>query len=410
MEVAPKNDINRHISQEILRQLIQKKSFLLKSLVLKNHLRKCQRCSEIVNIKNYLQQIAGRTKPVESESHPDTSDLDDSMARIYDSSLSKQEAADFLHHISSCSQCFEYVSFVLEDSLTPVPEAIEQQIAALTDISLAAIVLKEIPPQESIFQKILSKMKKRFDQIKEGGIVPIPEPRPVPGSIKGPWARKLEKILVPQLVYALELLIAVGGGGFGGYRYYVTTHRINQAHELLVENHRLYMADTPRLSGGYASTGIGMLMDEDAPPSFLSQAFDLTEQAIENGSKSVQAKQLQAQIFIIQKEYNKADSVFNLIADRDRHLAAVLNDLGVLKYKKEEWQEAIEYFEATIQVNSDFKEAYYNLALAQNKLGKKQEAISTLDEYLKFKNDVGWKNAALNFLQKLREEISKNKI
>ena len=153
-----------------------------------------------------------------------------------------------------------------------------------------------------------------------------------------------------------------------------------------------------------------MLMDEDTPPSFLSQAFDLTEQAIENGSKSVEAKQLQAQIFIIQKEYNKADSVFNLIADRDRHLAAVLNDLGVLKYKKEEWQEATEYFEATIQVNSDFTEAYYNLALAQNKLGKKQEAISTLDEYLKFNNDVEWKNAALSFLNELKEEISENKI
>ncbi len=146
-----------------------------------------------------------------------------------------------------------------------------------------------------------------------------------------------------------------------------------------------------------------MLMDEDAPPSFLTQAFDLTEQAIENGSKSVTAKQLQAQIFIIQKEYNKADSVFNLIDDKDRHLATVLNDLGVLKYKKEEWQEATEYFAATIQVNSDFTEAYYNLALAQNKLGKKQEAISTLDEYLKFKNDIGWKNAALNFLNDLKE-------
>ena len=80
-----------------------------------------------------------------------------------------------------------------------------------------------------------------------------------------------------------------------------------------------------------------------------------------------------------------------------------MNDLGVLKYKKEEWQEATEYFEATIQADMNFTEAYYNLALAQNKLGKKQEAISTLDEYLKFKNDIGWKNAALNFLNDLKQ-------
>ncbi|MCH7774443.1 MAG: hypothetical protein IH784_08575, partial [Bacteroidetes bacterium] len=87
MEVAPKNDINGHISQEILSQLIQKESFFLKSLVLKTHLKKCQRCNEIINIKNYLQQIAGRTKPTENKSHPEVSDLHDSIARIYDSSL-----------------------------------------------------------------------------------------------------------------------------------------------------------------------------------------------------------------------------------------------------------------------------------------------------------------------------------
>ena len=106
MEVAPKNDINRHISQEILSQLIQNESFFLKSLVFKNHLKKCQRCSEIVNIKNHLQQIAGRTNPAENKSHPEISDLHDSISRIYDSSLSRQDAANFLHHISSCSQCF----------------------------------------------------------------------------------------------------------------------------------------------------------------------------------------------------------------------------------------------------------------------------------------------------------------
>ena len=375
-----------------------------------DHLKTCEQCSELVNILKLAREISHSLKPDNEWVHPSTLQLSETITKIYENSISGQEAANFINHVESCSLCFNFVAMTVEESLSPVPERVLEELKAYSDISLAEMVLKESPPEPTIFQKILSRIKKSLDKIKEGGFVPIPEPRPVPGSIKGPWVRKLENILVPQLVYALGLLIAVGGGGFGGYRYYVTTHRINQARELLVENHRHYMADTPRLSGGYRSTGIGMLMDEDAPPSFLTQAFDLTEQAIENGSKSVEAKQLQAQIFIIQKEYNKADSVFNLIADRDRHLAAVLNDLGVLKYKKEEWQEATEYFEATIQVNSDFTEAYYNLALAQNKLGKKQEAISTLDEYLKFKNDIEWKNAALSFLNKLREEISKNKI
>jgi len=57
MEVAPKNDINGHISQGILSQLVQKGSLVLKSLNLENHLKKCQRCDEIVNIKNWFVEI-----------------------------------------------------------------------------------------------------------------------------------------------------------------------------------------------------------------------------------------------------------------------------------------------------------------------------------------------------------------
>lgn len=405
MEVAPKNDNNGHISQEILSHLVQKGSLVLKSLNLEIHLKKCQRCDEIVNIKNYLQQIAGRTKPIKNKSHPEISALRDNISRIYDSSLTKQEAADFLHHISSCSQCFEYVSFVLQDSLTPVPEEIEEQIAELTDISLAEMVLNEVPPQESLFKKILSNIKKSLEKIRD---IPVPQPRPVPVSIKGPWARKLEKILVPQLAYGLGLLIAVGGGGFGGYRYYATTYRLNQTQEILTENYKIYQGGTPRLSGGYASKGIGELMAPAEMPSYLNQAFSLTKKAIASGSKSHKARLLQAQIFIIHKNYHKADSVLTLIEEQDKHLAPVLNDVGVLKYKKEEWQKAVDYFEAAIQANPDFTEAFYNLALAQNKLGKGEEAISTLNEYLKFKNDVGWKRAALDFLNELKEDVSKN--
>ncbi len=403
MEVAPKNDISGHISQEVFGQIIQKESVLLNSSEIKKHIKECQRCNEIVNIKNYLQEIASGTNPDENKSYLEDSDLDDIISRIYDSSLPKQEAADFLSHLSSCSECFEYVGFVLEDSLTPVPEEIEEQIAELTNISLAEMVLNEIPPQESIFQKVLSKIKKSAEKIKEGGFLPVPEPQPLPVSIKGPWVRKLEKILVPKLAYGLGLLIAVGGGGFGGYRYHVTTHRINQAHELLVNNHRIYMADTPILSGGYKSTGIGMLMSPTKKITYLTQALSLTKQAIENGSKSARPRQLQAQIFIILGDYTKTDSIFNLISTNDRNSATVLNDLGVLKYRKDEWKGAEEYFEAAIQADPDIAEAYYNLALAQNKLGKKEEAVSTQNEFLKFNNDEGWEIAASQFLNELNK-------
>jgi hypothetical protein len=361
--------------------------FVRKDAARKDHLKNCEKCSELVNILQHARKISKNLKPEPKVSHLSTLQISETITRIYDDSISSQEAANFLNHIESCSICFNFVAMTVEESLSPVPEEVLEEIKAYSDISLAKLALQAPPkPKPSVLSQFLKtvhgKFKKSFKKEKSEGTFPI-----------------------PKLAFLILLLIMVGGGS-GGYRYYVTTHKINSAADLLTDNHRIYHADTPRLSGGYASKGIDELMNPAKMPSYLNQAFSLTKKAIASGSKSPKARLLQAQIFIIHKDYYKADSVLTLIEKQDKHLASVLNDFGVLKYKKEEWHAASVYFEAAIQANSNLTEAYYNLALAQNKLGKKQEAISTLNEYLTFKNDVGWKNAALDFVQKLqnREE------
>ena len=67
------------------------------------------------------------------------------------------------------------------------------------------------------------------------------------------------------------------------------------------------MSETPRLSGGYASTGISMLMsDEDEKENYLDSASRKIKIADDYDSGLADAKQLQAQIFFIQKqEYKK---------------------------------------------------------------------------------------------------------
>lgn len=391
---------NNHISQNEIFPLSRK------NRTIQDHLKECQQCSELVNILRHARKISKNLKPEGEASHPSTLQLSETITQIYECSISPQEAANFIHHVESCSQCFYYVVMTVEEALSPIPDAVLAEIEAYSDISLAEKALQAAPaPTPSRLSKSLKtvqeKMKKSGEK-KEGGALTIPQSvRPV----RIPWTRKLEQLLVPQLAYALVLLIAVVGGTFGGFRYYQTTYRINKAESLLTENHRIYMANTSRPSGGYASKGIDVPMagEESAEKSsYLTQAFSLAEQAVENGSKSPKARLLQAQVFIIQKEYHKADSVFNLIDDK--YLDIVLNDLGVLKYNQEEWQQAKEFFEAAIQANPEFTEAYYNLALAQNKLGKKEVAISTLNKYLSLENDEGWKNAALSFLQKLQNE------
>lgn len=316
--------------------------------------------------------------------------LDDLLMRTFAGITEPTDAQQFIDGLMFSPLFYQRLIIKLS---TVTPEIVLDEVPEMAQI--------KVKSDEEILSQVVAQVK---------GDEPSAEIEPYSKPIRI-WDKirefpLLPPTLVPRLPYAFATLLFLTLGVFWGVRFYNTSYRIHKAEKLLIENHRIYMAETPRLSGGYASTGIGMLMAGDEPRDYLTQAFDFTEQAIENGSKSPKAKQLQAQILIIQNDYPKADSVLNQIDYKARNSATVLNDLGVLKFRQEDWEAAAQYFESATHTDPKFIEAYYNLALAQDKLGQKQEAISTLNEYLKFKNDIEWKNAALSFLQKLqnREE------
>src|SRR5690242_3394978 len=59
-----------------------------------------------------------------------------------------------------------------------------------------------------------------------------------------------------------------------------------------------------------------------------------------------------------------------------------LYNKGVEAAKRSEFPVAIKYFSKAIQINSLFKEAYFNLALAQSRLGDYQRSIENYSHVL----------------------------
>jgi hypothetical protein len=205
--------------------------------------------------------------------------------------------------------------------------------------------------------------------------------------------------LYPRYAFAFVLLIIITLSVHFTLLYYHTSYQLLKARDLLTNNYRIYMKDTPRLSGGYQSSGISMLLAGENNKSYLEQALQYTQKALAKDKKSAQARLLQAQIFMINHEYQKADSVLSQVKERT---AFFYNDTGVLKFLKEDLSTAVKYFKLSIDTDKKCKEAYYNLALTEFHLGNKEACRAYLTEYLTFENDAGWRNAAANIMDMTR--------
>jgi Tfp pilus assembly protein PilF len=168
---------------------------------------------------------------------------------------------------------------------------------------------------------------------------------------------------------------------------------------VLKNNYRIYIENT-RLSGGYLSTGISMLMSaDDESSSYLETARNDLLKAIHHGSKSQAAIQLLAHVYIIEKNYLKADSLLSIL----QNTASVYNDLGVLYAEQKEWGEAANQHQLALNTDSHFTEAYYNLALMKIKLGSTDDAISLLETYIRLETDTVWINAAQHILERIEQ-------
>ena len=234
------------------------------------------------------------------------------------------------------------------------------------------------------------------------------EPLPVkPGKLSNVWNNIKNISLIqpkyyPRYAFAAILVFVITIGFYFGVSYYNTTHQLNLASNLLKENYRIYITDSPRLSGGYKSTGISTLLSADNDSeSFLHRAAEYTNRAMATNPESYRAKLIRAQIYIMNKEYMNADSILNYIHEET---AALLNDRGVVKFLEEDSSESERYFKLSIQKDKNFKEAYYNLALIKYTSGDNKTAAKYLKELLELEDDEGWRNAALNLLDQLDRE------
>jgi len=143
---------------------------------------------------------------------------------------------------------------------------------------------------------------------------------------------------LPRPVYILLMAILIPLGGYRGFVYYHTSYKVSLAENLLKDHYRVYMEDEARLSGGYSSSGVSELMDNGVQKNkYKMEAQKLLNEVLRFDNTNLQARRSQAKLYIISKEWIKADSILTELEKTNPSSAIVLNDKGVLYYSKKQY-------------------------------------------------------------------------
>lgn len=304
------------------------------------------------------------------------------LLQFIEGATTAEETSKIQAHLNTCAICSHIVGSVYYNKTHPFTDDERREAQEL---------IQHTPEEQA------AKLLHGFMETKAAHGAPI---RAVPRSQTERFRLSLEwlpRLPLWQPAFAAVLVLLALGGRWT-YRYVQTDYKIEQAAGLLKQEHSVYFKD-PRLSGGYSASRIGTLMGEEQEEKYSVRAEKLAAAAIANGAESLKAKQLLAQSLFIEKKYERLDSLLREIAPLAENSAALLNDLGVYFFQKQDWGSAEEYFFAAITRDPKFLEARYNLALTKAERGAREEAIKLMQEYLALETDENWKIAAQSLIK-----------
>jgi tetratricopeptide (TPR) repeat protein len=368
MDITSKNLQTTHVSHSVLKSIIEKDLELLKSPEISHHLEYCNRCREIVEIITDAQKSAGETKPDTELGHPSRLYLDETITKVYEQSLTPKEAANFLSHLHTCAQCLDYVELTLEDSLKPLPENIEQELALYSKISLAkqALGLISYPPEPTLrLKNILQKINNAV-----GGLLESVKVRPA-------WS-------FAWLVFII-IAFAVGQNQFRTWRAAVGVK-----------------AGMNHLQKTWSITPDDLRPASNFPPSIFSvthgpgeskKADPVVEDfnsALKWDKNNKAAKRGLAIYWCFTGNLERADSLLKELLERDNLDYEAWNILGSVAARRDDTAAALNAFEKALKIRRDYPEAAYNRAMILQQLGRIEEARKAWKYYLTIDRQSEW--------------------
>jgi len=173
----------------------------------------------------------------------------------------------------------------------------------------------------------------------------------------------------------------------------------------------LFEADRSRDTGNSQKTGelyskalvgqAGQIMKK-----FPSAAEDMLRKAVKAYPENVRAYFTLGKIYTGKKKYNRAIDAYQKAVALDPELADAIFNLGFIHATIGKYKEAEDFFARVVRLKPSYLDkALFNLALVQEKLGKKQESLANLKEAVAVRPKNQKVRAYLNQVFSVKEDL-----
>ena len=114
----------------------------------------------------------------------------------------------------------------------------------------------------------------------------------------------------------------------------------------------------------------------------LAAAAEAFQEALETWPNLTQVQGRLGRLYLRLNEYAKAQTVLTTATEQNPASAGLMNDLGVAHFRQQRTEVAARQFAAALQLDPDFPEALFNMALCQLARSDHERAADFLDRYL----------------------------
>ncbi len=271
------------------------------------------------------------------------------MLGYLEDTLKPQEKLQVETHLSSCRDCFELFSTVLDHTLHPATTE-ELAAAPAATNSLAGLPPAFVPQTPRLFSY---------------------------------WR--------PLLAAAAALLVLFAG--VPQYRQWQSRQMVAEARAVLNQQDRITSREELRLSGNLEYDEFTTVMGPEQPAPLAAMQEKL-QRALQSDPQNHQAEQLLGRYHLrVLKDTAQAEVHFRRAHALAPAEAAVLNDLGVLAWCRGDYEQALGWFTQALQQKPEFVEAQFNKANLLQMQGQTEQARREWENYRKLasrEQDADW--------------------
>lgn len=216
--------------------------------------------------------------------------------------------------------------------------------------------------------------------------------------------KRREGIYIPYPVLA-SLALIICAIGVTSIFWLTTDHRPQAGMDALKLAMKEERRTPARISGGLAHSPYAVTRgEEDSDGLQYERALHKLKYA-EDDKASPEARLALARVHLAlgkREEAKKALPILEQLAASGNPSAEVLNDIGVAQFQLENYDKAISYFNQALEKSSEFTEALFNRALAEEHFGRTEAAKQDWQQFIRSTSDVKWKAEAQNNLNRLQ--------